>query len=616
MDQPTYPTRYGIRWLNRESDIDIELYMLRRGGQWVSKGKTFGNGMLFHFIEFQKLIWPDNKWHEWNLLETELFLKHTYIGEMGCASGGKSFTWAANILADWYMFPDCTTSIVSSTDIKSLKLRIWGIIVALHRAAKDTWDNRPGHLIEGDLVILNDARTYGGEGRDFKNGVIGVPCRRGNQFVGISNFVGIHNKRVRVVFDEANLMPRAVIDCTSNMSKCQDFKLGALGNPNETTNAHGMLCEPAFELGGWEGGIDQTPKTKTWKNRFPNGIVIQLPGADSPNMKVAVNEPPPFPFLMTRRQMEEDAKIWGVEDWHYQMMNNAAMPRGQGSRRIITRQMCLRNEALDEPKWLNGNRIKLAALDAAYGGVGGDRCVLMFLEIGQESEDINAAELNVSNIVNQNPNKQKHRQLLYLANTLIVPVSAKEEMPPEEQIVRYVKEQCELTGVPASNLYYDSGMRSGLVSAFGRIWSPQSNPIDCGGNPSDRMVSAKIQIPCNKYYSKFVTELWYSVRYIIEAKQFRGMSKTVMSEGCEREWMHVGNNRIEAESKADMKKKTGHSPDLFDCLSIGCEGAKRLGFVVDSPVNKEFQRQNDRWKLDLKERSRELWKKGELTYTA
>ena len=48
-------------------------------------------------------------------------------------------------------------------------------------------------------------------------------------------------------------MPRAFLDSAANLSKCEDFKLVGLGNPNETTNAHGVLCEPHPDLGGWEG---------------------------------------------------------------------------------------------------------------------------------------------------------------------------------------------------------------------------------------------------------------------------------------------------------------------------------------------------------------------------
>src|SRR5262249_36139301 len=125
-----------------------------------------------------------------------------------------------------------------------------------------------------------------------------VPCKHGETFIGLGSYVGIHNERVRLLADELHLMARAFLDSTSNLSKCPDFKMVGIGNPNETTNAHGVLCEPAPEIGGWESGIDQANKTNTWQTRFPNGICIQLPGSDSPNMDTPADKPVPYPYLM------------------------------------------------------------------------------------------------------------------------------------------------------------------------------------------------------------------------------------------------------------------------------------------------------------------------------
>lgn len=113
------------------------------------------------------------------------------------------------------------------------------------------------------MRIVTDAR--GGaesEGRDFRNGIIGVPIKRGTDFVGIGDFVGLKNKRVRVVADELSLLPAAFIHMISNLDKNEDLRVVGLGNPKETMDALGLLAEPAASLGGWDSGIDQTPKTK------------------------------------------------------------------------------------------------------------------------------------------------------------------------------------------------------------------------------------------------------------------------------------------------------------------------------------------------------------------
>ena len=83
-----------------------------------------------------------------------------------------------------------------------------------------------------------------------------------------------------------------------------------------------------------------------------------------------------------------------------------------------------------------------------------------------------------------------------------------------------------------------------------------------------------------------------------------------------REWTMVGANKIEVESKVKMKEKTGKSPDLFDGLSIGVEGCRRRGFVIDTPVNRQYQGFDDAWKDRLREKAKSEWRSGALNYTA
>lgn len=419
---------------------------------------------------------------------------------------------------------------------------------------------------------------------------------------------------VGLVSRNCNLMPRAFLDAASNLSKCEDFKLIGLGNPNETTNAHGVLCEPAVELGGWEGGVDQQPGTKTWKTRFPNGICIQLPGSDSPNMQAAEGEPPPFPFLITREQMRDDAQIWGVDDWHFTMMNEAKMPRGQGARRVLTRQTCLKFGAFGEPNWRDTRRTKIAFLDAAYRGVGGDRCVFGEMQFGLECEEP-SGDIEFTNIIRQNGDATKGRQIIALIDLVTIPITSEQGADSaEDQIVKFVSEQCEARGIPPENFFYDAGMRTSLVTSFARLWQI-GNSIDFGGKPSEANVSTEIQKSCRDYYSKFVTELWFSVRMSVESAQFRGITEEAVTEFSQREWKMVSGNRIEIESKAEMKLKCGRSPDLADAIAVGLFGARQRGFQITklSTLAPKLKRGPD-WRDDLKKKARSLATAGLLNH--
>ena len=593
--------------------------IIRNGGTITWHGLTHGNGLEFHYRALQDLLWPEMDWHRWREKQLHCFVNYKYIGEMGCAASAKTTSAAANHLADWYCFADCTTVLVSSTDLQSLDLRAWGAIKRLHTEAIDQFPWLPGYLIEGRRVIVLDERDERSEGRDFRNGLCAVPLKRGGAFVGLGPLIGVHNKRIKMLADELQLCPRAFLDSASNLSKCEDFKLTGLGNPNETTNAHGVLCEPASDLGGWESGIDQTPKTKTWRTRYPNGICLQLPGSDSPNMDVPEDQPVPYPYLMTRKQMEEDALIWGRDDWHFTMMNDARMPRGQGSRRVITRQLCEKSGALLDPIWNDTSIIKVGALDAAYRSVGGDRCVFVECRFGRLAYD--QGSLPLLTAMAQVTNTPLPGKMIFaLADTVIVPISGEiGAESPEDQIAKFCRKECEKRGILPENFMYDAGMRTSLVTAFARLWTPAVTSVDFGGSPTEEEVSAEIRIPANKYYFKFVTELWFSVRMCIESKQFRGLSKEAMWEFCAREWKHrPGTNKIEVETKQEMKEKSTRSPDIADAIVTALYCARKRGFRISrlgTPIVPAEQPEED-WRAKLREASRKAWRSGELEPTS
>lgn len=610
---------YNLWWEPTANPINREMQMVQEGGRWKkSNGQIAGEGLESHFIKLQKLLWPWKVWHRWNTLETECYLNYRTIVEIGPASSGKTNSAASNVLTDYYCFPHCTTVLVCSTTRERLEDRIWGEIKKFHKSAKEVWRFLAGNLIEGRQRLVTDDKSLASEGRDFRNGIIGVPCKKGGDYVGLGDFIGIKNKRVRLVGDELHLLPRVFVDAISNLDKNPDLKVVGLGNPKETTDALGVLGEPSAAMGGWEGGIDQSEKTKTWETRRPNGICIQLVGTDSPNLNGSLGIP-----LITQEAINRDIAFYGKESLQFTMMNLGMMPRGQGSRRVITRQMCAKFHAKDAPVWRDTTRTNIGSLDAAYRAVGGDRCVFTHLQFGPENRFTDTPENALINaIISQRSDAPAKKVIIAMVEQVIVPIKLRDTIysgvdEVEDQIVRFCMTQCQSRGIPPENFFYDSGMRTSLVSSFARLWSVLTNPIDCGGVPSERKVSEGIDVLCKDYYSKKITELWFSIRLIIEAEQFRGLTDEVISEGCAREWKMVGANKIEIETKAEMKSKTGRSPDLFDSLVIGVEGARQKGFNIGSlakPVRRKPGELD--WRDELRDKASSFWKSGALNYRA
>lgn len=603
--------KYGLWWSELVHPADIEIAMIQRGGRYQTKDKRWvGEGLFYHIKQLQTILHPEKVWHKWNNLLLDKFINHSVIPVIGPASSGKTREAADFARMVYYCFPDCTTVIVTSTELSTLEDRVWGEFKAQHRIAKERCDWLPGYLIESKQRLVTDPKRIDDEGgRDFRNGVVGVPTKKGGTYQGMGAFAGRKNKIVILVADEASLLPIVFVDAFSNLSKNNPptgasnplfgFKGIALGNPKDTTDALGKLAEPAPEYGGWDGGIDQTPETKTWPIRWPGGICVQLPGPDSPNLDGKLGIP-----LITQAHIDADIAFYGMDSLQYTMMDCGMMPKGQGARRVLTRQMCLKFFAMEEMVWANTNITKIGFLDAAYRGVGGDRCIF--------------GQLNMGTGIDK---EGKERPMLALVTTMLVPVNVKMDELPEDQIAKFVIQQCLERGIDQEKMYFDSTGRGSLMSAFARLEFPHVQTVEFGGNPTDRPVGSdvtgKTTVICKDYYYNFVSELWYSVRLVIESGQFRGLTEDVMGELTLREWGYVGKPvKIQVEPKHDMKKKSGRSPDLADGLAVGIEGARRNGFIIQKLAKFPVKSDDYTWKDKIIARSRELHSGGQLNYSA
>jgi hypothetical protein len=270
---------------------------------------------------------------------------------------------------------------------------------------------------------------------------------------------------------------------------------------------------------------------------------------------------------------------------------------------------------MEEPVWKDNQRVSIGFLDAAYRGVGGDRCVFGELQFGTEAVTPTGEQLAAA-IVTQKVDALPSNQIIALIDTVLVPVNPAFSEIPEHQIAEFVKNECEKRGIAPENLFLDSTGRGSLMSAFGQIWSPLIQGVEFGGPASgERKVSQQIDVFCKDYYFNMVTQLWFNVAYTIQAGQFRGMTEEVMAEGCMREWGHQ-NKKMQVEPKDKMKIKSGRSPDLFDAVVVGMEGALRRGFKIKLQLAVAHKRVDRTWKKQLRERAENQWRGLDLNYSA
>lgn len=576
---------------------------IQKGGQWTSpkSGKKCGAPLWELYKRFQEIVWPDDYHHRWTDLQLQTILDNTITTILGPKDTGKTHVALVRFgLTDYFCFPEETLIIISSTTLQALETRVWGDMKSMFQKAKENFDWLPGHMIESKHAIAtDDIDDESVIARDLRKGILCVPCKTSSgSYTGMASYVGMKQKRRRHLGDEFQFMAPGMMDSISNMNS-GDYKGVFVGNPIGQDDPLDKMSEPEC---GWEAAKEPT-KTEVWKNkRFLNSKTICLFGPDSPNFDLPLNR---YKGLINEDSIQRVVAGYGKDSHQYYSQCLGVRRSGLYARRVITKELCRQFKAFDSVDWNTFERTKVCALDAAYGGSGGDRCIGGHVEFGDAVTG---------------------KSVLYVNPPIIVPVSFRNSTSPEDQISEWSKNYCEMNGIPPENYFYDSTGRGSLGPSLARIWSVKINPVEFGGAATERPVSMDHTMydeklrrnrfkTCREHYSKFVTELWWSVRYVIEAGQMRGLPEDVADEGCAREWKEVGGNRIEIETKAEMKERVGYSPDLFDWLATAVEGARRRGFQISKLGKVVVQSEGSDWLQRRSDRHTEIIRSKELTFS-
>ena len=606
-------TRYGGTWATT-SLHKIELACIAHGGQWTSpSGRLIGQGLAEHIKNFQRITWTDKNWHKWNenLIIPEL-AKTGRLAIFGPSSTGKSYECSATALTLYYARPRGTTIICSTTTIDSLNYRIFGEIKRLHAQARRKLPWLPGEILDSDQMIVTDPKGAEG-GRNFKDGILGVPCKKGNEWQSLSEYVGIKNDVVIVIADECHLMQSGFWDGMANLLSNRGARIWALGNLNDLHSPLGKAAEPKL---GWDS-IPDTDKSRVYETRWFEGRAIQLIGMDSPNLDHPEGQEP-YPKLIGRDYIRRCEIDYGADTIYFQMFASGKIPRSSMSKTVFTRSLAIKNNVPEEIMWGSEPITKLYALDAAYSSIGGDRTVGAPWAFGVDIEGVNR-------IAMLEPPK------IYIG-------SQDPKLSHEDAIAMQCREQCEAHGIPPEKLFYDGTGRSSLTSSLAKLWSPQIIPIEFGGNASGRPNFLGFKYaedykdhkkgdlkPCSEVFGKFVSELWFASAAAIQANQLRQVPMDMIEEGCRRLWSDTDygfRGKLTVEPKRGTKEKpgmidrVGRSPDAWDMLVCAIEGARRLGFALGKLGISQEERKKDPvsgWVLKEQENLRQRLNKYQLS---
>jgi len=584
--------KYGLMWPGNVSALAVERHMIKQGGN-----------LFTHYRELHRLLWPTHKEHKWTDLALREFtdcIEHRgrgMVGLIGPASTGKTYNASKFALSHYFVYPEETAVLLTTTTTDKLDLNIFAEIKSMHATACRNYPELPGRVLEYKRCITTES-DYENEGRDFRRGIKGLACYKGQQWVGIGPFVGIKNKWVFLIADEASLCDISFLRGTSNLSANEHFIFVPIGNPvNGEHTPLGNACEP---MAGWASVKDIT-ETTIWDTKYPKGRCINFVGTDSPAMGPDGDQ---FPFLLNQERIDDTLAFYGPHSEEYNAMALGIMRPGEDSQRVLTKQLCTIHHAFEKATWKGIKRTKIYAIDAAYGG---DRCVGGWIEFGEDPDG---------------------RQIVRVEKPHVIKVGMRRGAEPEDEIAEHVKTDSIKEGIPVENIFYDSTGRGTLGAAFARVFGNIIPvPVEFGGRPSTRPVRLDLYVVdadnrrrhkrCDEEYGKKVSEFWFAVRWLVESEQLRELPESVANEFYYREWGYVAGNKRDVEPKIKTKERIGRSPDEADWLATAVEGARQRGLQIAKLGANTFTEGNGTsWLAELNARHRKLIESTRLRYAA
>ena len=529
------------------------------------------SGVVEHYLKAHKLLWPEDGQHRWLVLGLTRICENKITCFLGAASTNKTYIFTVHALINFWVFPHTSLGILSTTDIISLERKVWGRLKKMFNRGRERFPWLEGFVLDSKRQITPDDIDGENEvARTLDHGIGTVACVSGGRFVGMGKFQGSKPPNspgktdgIMVHYgDEAAVMQSSFLDAYANWMVNDGFKGVMGGNPTDISDP---LCTAAEPKGGWDSFID-SGKTQEWTSRWYDAHVICFDGRDTPNNDEPKNR---FPYLITQKFIDMMASTHGVDSWQYFQQAIGKPSKNMVSNRVITIGLCEKHKAFDYVAWKGTPRTKIYALDPAYGG--GDRCVGGECEYGEDKDG---------------------NQIFAVGSPEIIPIRLNDSLDAESQIATFIFNQHKRLNIPPENIFYDSFGRGTLGAAFAKLFGFNCPvPVDSGARPTDRPVRFDLFVDekngmkrlkmCNEHYSKFVTEMWYSTREAIESNQVRNLPMNVAQEGQLRLFRTVMGNKIEVESKDDMKERVKKSPDLYDWFAVALEGARRLGFKIE-----------------------------------
>lgn len=504
-------------------------------------------------------IWPWMIQNEWTELIWDRMEKHKFLCIMGHGSASKTFTAASYNLLDWWSNPTETATIITSDTLTSMERRVWADVKNLYTKATERVGVMPGILLD---KILRSTQT------DEKNAIHAIAAESNDSQ---SKIQGIHTKKIRVLFDEAdNKFSNSIWSALANLGTSGDLRAVALANPFNRESEFGKKCEPKD---GWDS---VNPETDFEWEGCSGWHILRLDGLRSPNFTTKTF----FPFLLSQAGLDNIRTQYGGENsrewWGY--VRGWFPP--EGTVNTIFPLPLIKTATDTNIAWLAGTR-KLAAGDPAFDG--GDSFRVAIGRTGRLADKPERPGVSAEKFVTIG-RKDKAKDVSIDFGDQFIELCKREGVAPEDAALD------------------SSGAGLPFADYVRSKWSKGVMKVCFGGGASTMKATAEDSTPANERYDRFVSELWFTAREWIRLgmavapnapRELRDDLSARLYEPFTRGKIKNG---IKIESKTEMKGRNLKSPDTGDafCLLVHLARVRAdkytPGTIKDASTKSQFGR--------------------------
>lgn len=561
---------WGLNWQLNTSELTATESLFANYDIYESQGISVSRAELFWWLV--DYYWGDhaNKKfirHPWADRMTELACEYDWLAISGSTYSGKSAWGAVWGLVNWMVYPEKTKILITSTTMKEAKKRVWGYLREFYYGAVDRETGEKGCLPGKYLHSFGQIRANMSASDDTASDMSGmelIACGQSKEAQNVGRLIGIHPEhRTIVVGDELPELTPALLEASSgNLAMNPRFQFIGLGNHISWLDPFGVLATP-------KNGIKSVSvEDEGWETE--RGYCLHLDGLKSPNFD---QEKDIWPIYgRKQKRQHEKEKPNSIQFWR---MCRSFPPTDSEAGQIYSEIEIITNGGVSKPHW-RGSVVKLAFLDPAFTS-GGDRCQGIIGYLGMTVDNRKVLAVSFTKKFDEDVTNK--------------------DVPINFQLARQYIGWCKENGVDPENAGIDStGGGIPFADIVVNEWSPRVLRVSFGGNPSSLPISETDEKLGTDAYMRRVDELWYQGIHYIRGSQIMGLSTEIIREMCSRRYTtrkRGDNEKVEVESKGEMKTRIGKSPDCFvaGTLILTPSGhvpieTLKMGDWVETPLGK------------------------------